>query len=426
LFPIRILTFSSLYPDVTRPQFGIFVETRLRHLVASGKIAARVIAPCPWFPSANPCFGKYAEFARVPCHEERYGITIDHPRYLQVPKVGMSAAPLSMALTLLPLIRRQIRLGRDFDVIDAHYMHPDGVAAALLGGYLRRPVTITCRGTDLNTVPQYRMARRQIIWAANRAAGLITVSEGLRRRLTALGIPSDRVAVLRNGVDVGRFRPSDRMATRGRLGLSGPVLLSVGNLVALKGHELIIKSLTELPEATLLIIGEGPMRQSLEDLVRSVGAGRRVQFLGRRQQEELPGFYSAADALVLASSQEGWPNVLLESMACGTPVIASNIPGPDEIVRDQEAGALLAERTPAAIARAVRDLLARQPDRDATRAYAQKFSWDATTAGQIALFAQIVMQQGTRAGSAQFARTMGRFAEQGTSVPGSTVNLQDP
>jgi glycosyltransferase involved in cell wall biosynthesis len=390
---VRIVTFTTLYPSIARPQFGIFVETRLRHLIATRRVAARVVAPCPWFPSTHPTFGKYAEFARIPRHEVRHGIAIDHPRYPLLPKLGMSLAPSLLFARMLPFLRGQIATGLDFDLIDAHYIYPDGVAAVLLGNVLRRPVVITSRGTDLNIIPDHVVARRQIVWAARHAAGLVTVSEGLRQRLVSLGIAAERVRVLRNGVDLSLFQPADRASVRSRLGLDRPTLLAVGNLIPLKGHALIIEALAMLPGMRLLIIGEGPLRQNLEEATRKYGVADRVAFFGRMPQERLVEFYSAADVLVLASSHEGWPNVLLESMACGTPVVSTPIPAASEMICSPEAGRIASERTPRAIANGIRELLMTSPSRAATRAYTDAFGWESTTEGQIALFSEILTQR---------------------------------
>lgn len=390
---MRILTFTTLYPNAVWPQFGIFVETRLRKLVASGGLSARVVAPCPWFPFRNPQFGKYAAFARIPRIEERHGLAIDHPRYPTIPKFGMNVAPYLLFAGVLPLLRRQIASGQDFQVIDAHYMYPDGVAAVMLGLALDRPVVVTCRGSDINEISKYRLPRRQIRWAAKRAAAIVTVSEGLRERLCALGIQGTHVRVLRNGVDLDVFRPVERPLTQARRAPPGwHVLVSVGNLVCLKGHDLIIKALIDLPSTMLLVIGRGPERSSLEALAQTSGVADRVNFLDPVPQEQLREIYSAADALVLASASEGWPNVLLESMACGTPVIATDIPGAREIIGAPEVGLLLRERTSEAIVQSVKALFASPRDIAAIRAYAERFSWDQTTRGQLQMFDQITQE----------------------------------
>jgi glycosyltransferase involved in cell wall biosynthesis len=152
----------------------------------------------------------------------------------------------------------------------------------------------------------------------------------------------------------------------------------------------VIRALASLPEMDLVVIGDGPDRDALGALAREVGVGDRVRFVGALPQEELRGYYGAADALVLASSREGWANVLLESMACGTPVVASRAGGSPEVVAAPEAGVLLAERTPQAVVDGVRRLFARRPDSAATRSYAEKFGWEETTRGQLQLFERVV------------------------------------
>ena len=348
---LQILTFTTLYPSQVRPQHGIFVETRLRKLLESGAVTASVTAPCPWFPLASPWFGRHSLFARQPRDEIRFGLRVDHPRYLQLPKIGMSVAPLAIFTALLPVLRRQLREGRDFDLIDAHYFYPDGAAAVLLGRALGRPVVITARGSDLNIIARHVIPRRWIRWAARHADGLVAVSAGLRQRLVELGVPAERVRVLRNGADLTLFRPYDQEAARQKLGFTRPSVLAVGNLVALKRHNLMIEALPQLPEVHLVIVGDGPERAAIENLARKRSVADRVQFLGRLPQDRLPEIYSAADLLLLVSTHEGWPNVLLESMACGTPVVVSEIGGITDIVAAAEAGRIVADVTPSRLAK---------------------------------------------------------------------------
>lgn len=392
---MKILTFTTLYPDATRPGHGIFVENRLRHLVADGAVQSRVVAPVPWFPSTDARFGEYAAYARVPAEELRHGISVQHPRYVLLPKVGMTLAPYLMARAVKGLVRSIQASGYDFDLIDAHYFYPDGVAATMIGKALGKPVVITARGTDLNLIPQYALPRRMIRWAAEHSAAMITVCQALKDVLLELGVADSRVTVLRNGVDLDVFRPpADRAALRARLGMQGPTLLSVGYLIERKGHHLVIDALKQLPDAKLMIAGDGPERGRLAEQVARAGLADRVTLLGRLDTRQLVDYYGAADALVLASSREGWANVLLESMACGTPVVATRIWGTPEVVGDDCAGRLVDERTAPSLAQGAQALLAAAPDRAATRRYAEGFSWDATTAGQKALFERVLSRAG--------------------------------
>jgi teichuronic acid biosynthesis glycosyltransferase TuaC len=391
--PLKILTVTSLYPNAIRPNHAVFVENRLRHLLAERNISAKVVAPVPWFPLHWRAFGRYAEFGRVPPREHRFGIEVLHPRYPVIPKVGMSIAPLLMYAWTRSTVARVMKEGYDFDLIDAHYFFPDGVAAVLLGREFGKPVTITARGTDINLIPRYRLARRMIGWAARRAAVLIAVCQALKNAMAELGIDPDRVCVLRNGVDIKVFKPVDAGPFRQTHGLQPPVLLSVGGLIPRKGHDLVIRALPKIPKATLMIAGDGPESAALKQLVRSLGLEDRVRFLGSVPHHQLRSVYSAADVLVLASDREGWPNVLLEAMACGTPVAATNIWGNPEVVAAPEAGRLIPRRDSDSIAGTVRELLADPPNRAKTRTYAERFGWDETTKGQIDLFTAILGQE---------------------------------
>jgi glycosyltransferase involved in cell wall biosynthesis len=387
---IRTLLFSTLYPSSVRPSHGIFVETRLRHLLASGEVETRVVAPVPWFPFSHPRFGEYAKHAAVPAYEERNGIRVEHPRYLLLPKIGMNSAPHFLARAGLAAAKRLIASGYDFDLIDAHYFYPDGVAATIIGKVLNKPVVITARGTDINLIPQYEKPRKMILQAAKECAAMIAVSAALKDSIVGVGGTAEKITVLRNGVDLTLFHPEDREAARAKYHCGRHVLACVGNLIPSKGHQRVIEALPTLPDVELLIAGRGPNEQDFKELAMKLGVANRVRFLGVLSQSELRWLYSAADALVLLSEREGWPNVLLEAMACGTPVIATRVGGIPEIVTVPEAGVLLDASGPASIADAVMRLRKAGPDRRATRAHAECFSWDATTAGQLSLFSQVL------------------------------------
>jgi teichuronic acid biosynthesis glycosyltransferase TuaC len=387
---MKLLTFSTLYPNTNQTSHGIFVENRLLHLVAAGQATSTVVAPIVYVPDVSCMPDRYRSFCNVPRSEERNGLRVFHPRYFLLPKVSMSAAPFLLYLAARRCVSALLAAGYDFDLIDAHYFYPDGVAAVLLGRYFGKPVTVTARGSDINVLAQYRQPRRMIRWAAAEAAGVITVCEALKQSLVQLGTVPDKIRVLRNGVDLKKFCPADRDAARRRVGFSGTTLLSVGNLIPLKGHEIGINALAILDDVHLAIVGEGPEEANLRSLAIRIGVAERVSFLGRLPHDALPDIYRAADLLLLLSSREGWANVLLEAMACGTPVVASNVGGTPEVVANSVAGELLAERTPAAVAGAIKRVLHRGLDRRAVRKYAEGFSWEATSAGQLQFFTEIL------------------------------------
>src|SRR3569623_2686659 len=226
----------------------------------------------------------------------------------------MYLQPWTLAHCAARVLRKLRRQGYAFDVLDAHYLYPDGVAAAILARKFDVPFVLTARGSDVNVLMRYALPRQLMLWAMREAAAGITVSAALRERLIATGVDPSHVRVLRNGVDTRVFGPVAPAQARAALGVEAVanVFACVGNLVVEKGVDLVIRALAEIPAAILLIVGEGPERARLDALARSLGVTDRVRFLAVRAQRDLAEVYSAADALVLASSREGWPNVLLE------------------------------------------------------------------------------------------------------------------
>lgn len=390
---LKILTFTTLYPNSETPQHGIFTRTSLGKLLDSGAVDARVVAPIPWFPFESRIFGKYAAMAKSAREREDNGLQISHPRFPVVPKIGQTLAPALLALASIPSIRKVIKSGYDFDVIDAHYFYPDGVAAILLGRYFKKPVLIKALGSDVNVFGQMASSRRAIRWAARHAGAVTAVSASLKQALVDLGVDERKITVLRNGVDLTLFEPSGREQARADLNLQTFTLLSVGNLIEAKGHHLAIELLTRMEDARLIIAGHGPERIRLGRLAKRLGVEERVLFAGSVKQPELALLYKAADAMILASRREGWANVLLESMACGTPVVGTDIPGIADVVRDPCAGRLFADLSVAGLEAAVRTLRADYPERAATRRYAEQFSWAAPTATQTELYASVAAAQ---------------------------------
>ena len=361
---LRVLTFTTLYPNEAMPTFATFVEQRLRQLVASGEVDTRVVAPVPWFPFKAERFEPYARYARIPIREMRHGLDLWHPRFLVVPKVGMLLTPFTLFRAAIPAVNSLMAEGFDFDLIDAHYLYPDGVCGAMLARRFGKPLILTARGSDVNVIAKMRRPGRMIFSAIDHANAVITVSAALRDSLIGLGVDSAKITVIRNGVDTTLFRETDREETRRKLGIEGRLLISVGNLIPLKG--------------------------ALEGLAREMDVSGRVTFVGAVPQSELPALYSAADALILASSNEGLPNVIMEAIACGTPVIATKVGGIPEIIDSRAAGIVLEERSDSAIADAVTSLFSDPPGRIATAKLAENFRWSETTAAQLALFRRIV------------------------------------
>lgn len=373
----------------------MFVETRLRELLSSGQVQARVVAPVPWFPFSHPRFGARALMAATPRAETRHGIEVLHPRYPLPPHVGQNVAPFVLALGAWAAIRRLQRQGFDFDLIDAHFYYPDGVAAALLARWFNRPLVITARGSDLNLFGRDAWPRLLMQRAAAVSGASIGVCQALVEVLKGWGADAARLHVIRNGVDTVRFQPLPQAQARAALGLHGdPLLLSVGHLVPVKGHDLSVQALARLtarwPGIRLCFVGDGPLRADLQAQAAALGIAEHLRFAGAVPNQELATWYSAADALLLSSRSEGWANVLLEAMACGTPVVATDVGGTAEVLASPVAGQLVPPLDPAAIADGLEALLNDPPDRAAVRAYAEGFGWQETTDAQLRLFRDVL------------------------------------
>jgi glycosyltransferase involved in cell wall biosynthesis len=378
---MRLLTFTNVYPSVDRPLHGIFIEERLRRLAAGGGLRAQVLALRPRAPSWAGARSSKAV---------RHGIEIEYLGVPTLPLVTNWIDPWLWARAAEPFVRRWLGENREDAILDAHFLYPDAVAAVLIGRRLGVRTVISARGSDVNVKCENAVMRRWVRWAAANCAALITVSRALAKRLAELDIAAPRLEVLPNGVDLDKFRPHERAAARARLDVSGRVLVSAGNLVASKGHDIAIEALAALPDATLLIVGEGPELRALQGLAQRRGVAARVRFLGLVPHERMAEVYSAADVSVLASAREGMPNVVLESLACGTPVVATDVGGIGEVVTAPVAGRLVRERSAAGLCEALERVFADPPVVASTRAFAQRFGWSAVIERQLALYRDLL------------------------------------
>jgi len=387
---MKILTYTTLYPNSVQKRHGIFIENRLRHLVKEKNVEATVIAPVPWFPFKNPRFGSYSEFASVPSYEKRFGIDVYHPRFPVIPKIGMNISPSLLFHFTKNFTKKIIEKVNGVDLIDAHYFYPDGVAAARIGQLLNLPVVISARGTDINVIPNYPVPRKQILEAAKAASGLIAVSKALKNKLIEIGVERDKIHTIRNGVNLNQFSIKSRDEIRKKYDLNSFTLLSVGNLVELKGQHLVISALKHLSDIRLIIVGQGEQEATLKEQVKMFDLKDRVLFFPNLSQDELALIYNAVDVTVLASSREGMPNVVLESLACGTPVIATNVGGVPEILDSEISGIILDSRSVDNLVEAIKKIKNISPQRLNVRAYAEQFDWSEVVERQFGLYKSVI------------------------------------
>jgi glycosyltransferase involved in cell wall biosynthesis len=280
-----------------------------------------------------------------------------------------------MTRAIWPLVRR-LHDEAPFDVIDASFFYPDGPVARILARRLCIPYSVKARGADIHYWGRKPSTRKAVLQAGLSAAGLLAVSEAMKRSMAALGMDGRKIRVHYTGVDLERFAPQDRAEAKALFGVTGPVILCVGALIDRKGQDLLIQAMTDLPDVTLLLAGQGPERSALERLAASLGVHDRVGFLGALPHEKLPTLYNAADVMALPSVSEGLANAWVEALACGTPIAITDVGGARELLTDPTAGRII-ERAPEAIATALRQMLTDTPDRNAIRQAAMRFTWPA-------------------------------------------------
>jgi len=371
-----ILTFTNLFPSAAMPLHGTFVRDRMQRVVARGGYAWQVVAPVPHAPWLLRS-GTYRRWAEVPTVETDQGCAVHHPRYRHWPGISGRRQADAMAAAAFPVVQSICAGGRW--VLDAHYLWPDGVAAAAIARRLDLPLVLTARGSDVNVAAADPVIRSRIREAAAGASQLVAVSTDLAQRLaTIAGVDAAAVLRVRNGVDLERFRPGDAANARCELGLpaEGRLVLGVGRLVPGKGFDVALAAVQRLGDAKLVLVGDGPERARLAD----AGGGRLV-LLGEQSRERVALAMRACDALVLPSEREGWPNVVTEALASGLRVVASDVGGIPEILGhppagDLRLGCLVRPGEPEALARALGAVLASPCDREAVRAHAMQWSWD--------------------------------------------------
>lgn len=379
----RLLVLSSLFPHAGTPMAGLFVRERMFRV--GRELPIMVVSPRPWFPGQG-LLRRVKPGYRLPApvHEKQSGVDVYFPRFLALPGIGRRFDSLMMALASWRCLRR-LGVTASLDVIDAHFGYPDGHAATLLGRWLERPVVITLRGTEPGhaQVPALRRRLTQGLLAATR---VFAVSDSLRRAALDLGVSPDKTRVVGNGVALETFCREDRAAARTRLGLplKAPLLISVGGLVERKGFHRVIELLPALqkrhPGLRYLIIGgpspEGDFGPQLRQQVSHLGLEDCVVFCGPQPPAELRWALSAADVFVLATRNEGWANVFLEAMACGLPVITTDVGGNREVVCDEELGCVVPFGDAEALCEAVDRALRIPWKREQIVAYAQDNAWE--------------------------------------------------
>ena len=371
-----ILSFTTVFPNPAAPHAGVFVARRLERLAELEKVY--VVAPVIWRDYRRGV----AE--QIPSRRRQGALEVFHPRWVHLPAGGALNALLLFAQSL-PAVWR---IGRsNIDVIDVHFGHPEAFAAALLSIAIRRPFVVTLRGSEV-IHGRYPLRRLFMGWALRRAARVIAVSGRLRDFALSLGVDPLRATTVPNGVDATVFYPRDRAAARERAGiaLETKVILTAGNLVEEKGQHCVIQGLASVRRGGVpaeLFIAGAPGREGgdeyaarLRAMADALGLAPHVHFLGRVAPAELAEYMCAADVFCLASAREGWPNVVHEALACGTPSVCTDVGAVPDLVVSQQHGYIVPSGDQAALDAALARALSTAWDRPAIAARAGSRTWE--------------------------------------------------
>ena len=398
-----IVLAGGSFPSKNQPVHGVFVKERVRFVAAAG-VNVRVVSPVPYFPPIK-WFKRWYPWSQVPKHDFVDGLEVFRPRYLLLPKISTNWHS-QLVFAAANRVLRRLQPQFDFDLIDAHFAFPNGVAGVQLGKRFNKPVVITGRGEDIARFPDMPVIGPQIRKAICEATRLIAVSREIAGRMESFGADPKKITVIPNGVDTEKFCPIAQLDARQKLNLplDRRIILAVGYRLELKGFHILVDALPKIretfPDAMVVIVG-GEARwaadflPTIQERINLHRLQDHVIVAGDQPQNELRFWYSAADVLSILSSREGSPNVLMESLACGLPAVATAVGGiPDLLAQSPIIGRLLPERSAAASAVGLVQSLASPPDRAAIRNFAEQQSWLTTAQDVCAVFEQAIEEHG--------------------------------
>ncbi len=372
----RVLVLTKVFPNAQEPLAAAFNRQQFRCLLSHCDV--EVVAPVPWFPGAGLVGGRSGagKLHDLPDFEWIEGLFVRHPRVFHLPRLDYSVASGLYFASLFPLFRR---LRGQYDVVLGSFIYPDGIAATWMARALGVPAVVYALGSDINIAPKIAGVPAQLRKTLPRAGRIIAVSRDLAAKTIALGAPAERTVVIPNGVDRALFFPRDRATARQDLGLpaDGRIVVYVGRVEPAKGIEELLSAFRTLaaqdPSVRLVVVGDGSLRGRCEAAGAELGG--RVMAVGGRPLLEVSRYVAAADLLTLPSHNEGTPNVVLEALASGRKVVATNVGGIPDLVTEPALGELVPPRDASALAAALARVLA-DPGDPATIAAKGPVSWD--------------------------------------------------
>lgn len=366
---MKVLIITNLFPNKAEPARGIFNKQLIIELAKLCEV--KVIAPLPWYRNFK---------LKLPEKECICGIEVYHPQYFMIPKVGRALYGFYFFASLIGLVRR-IYKNYPFDIIFSPWVYPDGVGSYMISQKLKKPIVIQAMGSDINLATRYFLRKKLISWALRNSSGVIAKTRDLKERVKNMGVPCGHISLVPNGVDAELFLTSDKKRCRQRLGLNlqQKIILFVGNLEPVKGIERLLDAFTMVSSArkdvSLIVIGDGSLKKRLQKKSQGMPFDGRIKFMGRKKHEEIPFWLSACDILCLPSLNEGCPNVILESLACARPVVATKTGGIPELINSESLGILVEPGNVRSLANGLLKGLDRNWSEDLLRNRVSNFSW---------------------------------------------------
>lgn len=371
---MNILVSTGIFPNRTDGNRGVYVFKQVRALARVHDV--RVVAPVRYAPR---WLKRYARFAAVPRNDRLDGVEVSYPRYVVIPGVARFLHGFFVYACLLREHARRIRARRP-DVILSFFAYPYGFAAVLTALTFRLPVVVSCRGSDINHLARPWLRRRLIGWALGRADRVLAVSADLAVKIEALGVARERIVVVPNGIEPDRFQPVAAPEARELLGrpATGPVVVCVSRLSREKGIDLLLEAFARMSVAgaRLWIVGDGAAEESLRDLGARLDPDGRVHFAGARPHDEIPLWMSAATVVAVPSRSEGHPNVVVEALACGRPVVAFGVGGVPEILDHADLGVVVPPEDVDALAAGIAHACTRDWDPQRLRRSVASRTWE--------------------------------------------------
>lgn len=366
---MKILIITNLFPNSKETTRGMYNKQQFMELAKLCEL--EVVAPIPWH-----------HFSRTPVKETIDEIEVYHPRYFMLPKIGRSLYGFFFFISLVGFVKKIYKYFK-FDLIVATWAYPDGFGSFLITKVLKKPIVIKTHGSDINIRTKYFLRRKMISYALRNSNKVITVSNALKGKIVEIGVPEDKIAVIPNGVDTDLFKPMNQQGCREILGLplTTKIVLFIGNLVHIKGVDYLMDAFSQVSvkydSAILIIVGDGNLKGHFIKKAKCLGLEGKIKFISRQPHNKIPLWMNACDVFCLPSLNEGCPNVILETLACGKPVVATKVGGIPEIISSEDYGILVTPGNSIELAQGLQKALEKEWNPEKLHQYVSGRDWKA-------------------------------------------------